>query len=127
MSSTPTHRVLRPFPVNGEMLTIGSLISDEDWTPHGRANVEGNGYVARLTPAELAQLAPEPIPAPVEEPVAIPLEEELGEISDGLGEEAIAPEPVAEKPVKKATVKKAPAKKATAKKATAPKTPTSND
>jgi hypothetical protein len=106
--SNLTHRVIRPFPLDGKTAEIGALVSDAEWSAQGKYYVESMGWALPLTDAEMAEA--NSVPKPVE----VPLEETIGEISDGA--------PVAKSP----TIKPQPVKKAVAKKKPTKKSPTIN-
>ena len=53
MTDTPTHRVIRAFPLDGGMAQPGDLVSDAKWTYQGIQNVESKGWVERLSRAEI--------------------------------------------------------------------------
>ena len=103
-----THRVIRPFPLEGKTAEVGALVSDAGWSAQGKYHVESKGWVLPLTDAEMAEANS------VSKPTEVPLEETLGEISDGV--------PVTKSP----TIKPQPAKKAVAKKKPTKKSPTIN-
>jgi hypothetical protein len=72
-----THRVVHTFKENGEWVPVGTLMSDESWTPYGKKYVEEKGFVVRLTPEEIAELSKpavevsaEPVLEADEKPVA---------------------------------------------------------
>lgn len=53
MTDTPTHRVIRAFPLDGGTAQPGDFVSDAGWTYQGLQNVESKGWVERLSRAEI--------------------------------------------------------------------------